>query len=231
MSLMRSSFIVAALLVLLGATSASAQVLSLEFHDGRVRLIAENVPVSRILAEWARLGGTRIVNGERVPGAPVTLQIIDVPEQQALETILRGAAGYMVSARQTAAPPGASALDKILVLPTTARAPAAAALPPPPPPPQFQNQLEPEPEIEPEPEVEIDEPQGGPEVRGAFPRRRIPGVNAPVPSEGPDDDDPGEAPVPPAPGNPFGVVPGGARPGSISTPPQQEQNDAEQVPR
>ena len=61
-----------------GVAVASAQTLSLEFHDGRVRLTAENVPVSRILAEWTRVGGTRIVNGERVPGAPVTLQL-DVP--------------------------------------------------------------------------------------------------------------------------------------------------------
>jgi hypothetical protein len=225
---MRSRFIVAALLVLLGAGSASAQVLSLEFHDGRVKLIAENVPVSRILAEWARLGGTKIVNGERVPGAPVTLQIVDVPERQALETILRGAAGYMVLARDTTTP-GASSFDKILVLPTTTRAPAAAALPPAPPPPsQFQNRLD--------TDVDIDEPEENPQ--GPPPGRtrgRVPGVNAPVnaPPEGPDDDepDPNVTQPPPAPGNPFGVVPGGARPGTINTPPPRNENDAEQIPR
>jgi hypothetical protein len=227
---MRSRFIVAALLVLVGAGSASAQVLSLEFHDGRVRLIAENVPVSRILAEWARLGGTKIVNGERVPGAPVTLQIVDVSERQALETILRGAAGYMVLARD-ATTPGASTFDKILVLPTTTRAPAAAALPQPtPPPPQFQNRLD--------TDVDIDEPEEnpqGPPPPGAF-RGRVPGVNAPVnngaPPEGPDDAEPAPntAPAPP-PGNPFGVVPGGARPGTINTPPPRNQNDVEQIPR
>jgi hypothetical protein len=203
-------------------------VLSLEFHDGRVKLIAENVPVSRILAEWARLGGTKIVNGERVPGAPVTLQIVDGPERQALETILRGAAGYMVLARDTTTP-GASSFDKILVLPTTTRAPAAAALPQAPPPPsQFQNRLD--------TDVDIDEaeenPQGPPPGRT---RGRVPGVNAPVnaPPEGPDDDepDPNVTQPPPAPGNPFGVVPGGARPGTINTPPPRNQNDAEQIPR
>lgn len=228
MAPMRSRFIVAALLVLLGAGSASAQVLSLEFHDGRVKLIAENVPVSRILAEWARLGGTKIVNGERVPGAPVTLQIVDVPERQALETILRGAAGYMVLARDTTTP-GASSFDKILVLPTTTRAPAAAALPQAPPPPsQFQNRLD--------TDVDIDEPEENPQ--GPPPGRtrgRVPGVNAPVnaPPEGPDDDepDPNVTQPPPAPGNPFGVVPGGARPGTINTPPPRNQNDAEQIPR
>ena len=226
---MRSRFIVAALLVLLGTGSASAQVLSLEFHDGRVRLIAENVPVSRILAEWARLGGTTIVNGDRMTGAPVTLQIVDVPERQALETLLRGAAGYMVLARATTTP-GASTFDKILVLPTTTRAPAAAALPQPtPPPPQFQNRLD--------TDVDIDEPEEnpqGPPPPGAF-RGRVPGVNAPVnnaPPEGPDDNEPAPNAAPaPAPGNPFGVVPGGARPGTINTPPPRNQNDVEQIPR
>ena len=218
------------LIVLLGASSASAQVLSLEFHDGRVRLTAENVPVSRILDEWARLGGTKIVNGERVPGAPVTLQLTDVPERQALEIVLRGAAGYMVLARDTVTP-GASAFDKILVLPTTSRAPAAAAPPPPqpaPPPPQFQNR--------PDTDVDLDEPAENPQgpPPGAFPRGRVPAnapPNAPPPAPT-EDEEPAqnEAPAPP-PGNPFGVVPGGARPGTINTPPPRNAPDAEQTPR
>ena len=226
---MRSRSIVAGLLLLLVASSASAQVLSLEFHDGRVRLIAENVPVSRILAEWARLGGTKIVNGERVPGAPLTLQLTDVPESQALDTLLRGAAGYMVLARDTVTP-GASAFDKILVLPTTTRAPAATALPQPaPPPPQFQNRLD--------TDVDIDEPEENPQgpPPGAFPRGRVPGVNAPAnapPPESIEEQEPvQDGPPAPSPGNPFGVVPGGVRPGTINTPPPRNQNDAEQTPR
>ena len=225
---MRSRSIVAALLILLGASSASAQVLSLEFHDGRVRLIAKNVPVSRILDEWARLGGTKIVNGERVPGAPVTLQLTDVPERQALDTVLRGAAGYMVLARDTITP-GASALDKILVLPTTSRAPAAAAPPPPqPPPPQFQNR--------PDADVDLDEPAENPQVQspGTFPRRRVPPnapPNAPPPAST-QDEEPAQIEAPaPAPGNPFGVVPGGARPGTINAPPPRNVPDAQQTPR
>ena len=223
---MRSRSIVAALIVLLGASSASAQVLSLEFHDGRIRLTAENVPVSRILDEWARRGGTKIVNGERVPGPPVTLQLNDVPERQALEIVLRGAAGYMVLARDTITP-GASALDKILVLPTTSRAPAAAAPPPPqPPPPQFQNR--------PDADVDLDEPAENPQgpPPGAFPRGRVPAngpPNAPPPTE---DEEPAQNDTPaPTPGNPFGVVPGGARPGTINAPPPRNVPDAQQTPR
>ena len=223
---MRSRFIVAALVGLLGASSASAQVLSLEFHDGRVRLTAENVPVSRILDEWARLGGTKIVNGERVPGAPVTLQLTDVPERQALDTVLRGAAGYMVLARGTVTP-GASSFDKILVLPTTSRAPAAAApAQPAPTPPQFQNR--------PDTDVDLDEPAENPQgpPPGAFPRGRVPAngpPNAPPPTE---DEEPAQNDTPaPTPGNPFGVVPGGARPGTINAPPPRNVPDAQQTPR
>ena len=227
---MPSRSIVAALFMLLcGAGSAAAQVLSLEFHDGRVRLTAENVPVSRILAEWARIGGTQIVNGERVPGAPVTLQIVDIPEQQALDTILRGAAGYMVLARDTTST-GASAFDKILVLPTTSRAPAAAALPQPvAQPAQFPNR--PGPEQEPVEIEEADEnPQGPPPPPPGFPRGRIPQLNTPnsmppVPDRNDDDPAPNAEPVAPTPGNPFGIVPGTGRPGTINPPPPRNPNE------
>jgi hypothetical protein len=239
MSPMRSRTIVAALFVLLcGTAFASAQTLSLEFNDGRVKLTAENVPVSRILAEWTRVGGTRIVNGERVPGAPVTLQL-DAPERQALETVLRGAAGYMVLARETTSP-GASTFDKILVLPTTTRAPAAAATPPPvAQPPQF-----PRPEPEPiELEEAVENPQGPPPPPANFPRGRVPNLNLPngaiqqmppreqqMPPRENEGPQPNPEPVSPAPGNPFGIVPGPVRPGTINPPPPRDPN-AEQAPR
>ena len=94
-------FYVLALVALLGAGAApvAAQGVTLEFQDGKVRLTAQNVSVSQILAEWARQGRTTIVNGERVPGPPVTLELQDVPEQQALDTVLRSASGYLVAAR------------------------------------------------------------------------------------------------------------------------------------
>src|SRR5687768_563825 len=66
----------AAMLLGVAATS-SAQAVSLQFNDGRVSLNAQNAPVRAILFEWARLGGTRIVNGERLGGAPVTLELTD----------------------------------------------------------------------------------------------------------------------------------------------------------
>ena len=56
------------------AAVAHAQApLKLQIAGGRVTLHAQNVPVRTILAEWARLGGVRIVNGDRVAGSPLTV--------------------------------------------------------------------------------------------------------------------------------------------------------------
>jgi hypothetical protein len=92
----------------------------------KVRLLAQNVSVSQILAEWSRSGRTTIVNGERVPGPPVTLELQNVSEQEALDIVLRNVSGYLVAARETAIS-GASAFDRIYILPTSSRPSTAAA--------------------------------------------------------------------------------------------------------
>jgi hypothetical protein len=92
--------------------------LRLQINNGRVTLHAQNVPVRTILSEWARLGGAKIVNGEGVAGAPLTLDLEGVPERQALEIILRGVSGYVLAARQAGAT-GASMYDRIMILPTS----------------------------------------------------------------------------------------------------------------
>src|ERR1700704_2006655 len=71
----------------------------LQIGEGRVTLHAQNVPIRTILAEWARLGGAKVINGDRVAGAPLTLDLEGVPERQALDIILRGVSGYMLGAR------------------------------------------------------------------------------------------------------------------------------------
>lgn len=105
---------------------ASAQQLKLSFNDGRVSLDAASVPVRTILTEWAKLGGTKVIGGERITGSPLTLKLDNVPEAQALEIVLRSVAGYMAAPRRASATPGASMYDRILVLATSA-APAASA--------------------------------------------------------------------------------------------------------
>jgi hypothetical protein len=109
-----------AVILLIGATSGAAQQrLTLQFRESGVTLDAQNVPIQQILAEWARVGGTRIINGEKVAGGIVTLQLVDVSERQALDIVLRGVSGYMLGMRQPGAP-GTSAVDRILILPTSA---------------------------------------------------------------------------------------------------------------
>ncbi len=113
--MVRVCLIVLALAV---ALPASAQQLKLELNNGLVTLSAVNVPVRQILAEWAQVGGTRVVGAERITGAPLTLSLEGVPEGKALDIVLRGAAGYMAAARPV---PGAgrSIYDRILVLATS----------------------------------------------------------------------------------------------------------------
>lgn len=113
--------------ILLGcAASSAAQTVSLQFNNGNVTVNAQNAPLRTILTEWARLGGTRIVNHERLGGAPVTVELTNVTEQYALDVLLRSAAGYVVTARQSAGG-GASMIGGLVILPTTSapRTPAA----------------------------------------------------------------------------------------------------------
>ena len=118
----------AAVLFTVLAAPAGAQGVKLQFNAGQVTLSAQNAPVRAILQEWARLGGATIVNGDRVAGPPVTLELTGVPERQALDIVLRSVAGYIVAPRR-AGSPGASAFDRIMILPTSVapRAPAPAA--------------------------------------------------------------------------------------------------------
>jgi len=105
-------------LALAVALPASAQQLTLDIRDGLVTMTATNVPVRQVLAEWARVGGTRVVGADRIAGAPLTLSFEALPEAKALDIVLRGAAGYMAAARPV---PGAgrSIYDRILVLATS----------------------------------------------------------------------------------------------------------------
>lgn len=118
-------------LVWLIAAPVWAQQLSLDIRDGLVTMQATNVPVRQVLAEWARVGGTRVVGAERIQGATLTLSLEGVPEAKALDIVLRGAAGYMAAARAVPGS-GKSSYDRIVVLATSTPpagggAPAASA--------------------------------------------------------------------------------------------------------
>jgi len=107
------------------AASASAGELKLTMQNGRVTLIADNVPLRQILQEWARVGQTTIVNGDKLTGPAMTLQLIDTPEREALDILLRSAAGYIAAPRAVMVA-NAAAYDRITIM-ATSRAPAASA--------------------------------------------------------------------------------------------------------
>ena len=124
---MRLRTAIACAVVLLGCVaSAAAQTVTLQFNNGRVTLNAQNAAIRTILTEWARLGGTKMVNHERLGGAPVTLELTDMPEQQVLDVLLRTAAGYVVTAREGTGG-GASMLGGVVILATS----SAPRTPPP----------------------------------------------------------------------------------------------------
>src|SRR5262245_53673858 len=123
--IMRHMRILAASLALMCVAMPARAELRLGFREGRVTLVARDVSVRQILAEWAKVGGTQVVNLDRISAAPVTLQLNGVPERQALEVILRSVAGYVAAPRRPENP-GVSQYDRILVM-AVSNPPAAAA--------------------------------------------------------------------------------------------------------
>jgi hypothetical protein len=111
--------------------------LKLTIGEGRVTLIADSVPVRTILQEWERLGQSKIVNAEKVTGGPVTLRLVNVPEADALDVVLRSASGYLAAPRPVQIA-NASQFDRIVILATSRPTTSASA---PMPQPQMQPQF------------------------------------------------------------------------------------------
>lgn len=114
------------------AAPASADV-QITMHDGRVSIMAKDATLRQILAEWAKVGQTKILNGDRVPSGLLTLQLNNVPEAQALDTLLRTVSGYLASPRAEFVS-NLSKFDRIAIVPTPAppmSMPTASAAPPP----------------------------------------------------------------------------------------------------
>jgi len=114
------------------ATGSSARAdVQITMQNGRVSVVAKDATLRQILTEWARVGQTKVVNVERIPGAPMTIELRDIPEAQALEILLRSLSGYMAAPRATPAP-NLSRFDRVVVMPTMAAARQAATASAPP---------------------------------------------------------------------------------------------------
>jgi hypothetical protein len=113
------------------STAATAGDLKMSMQNGRVTIIADNVPLRQILQEWARVGQSNILNIDKVNGPAISLQLIDTPEKEALDILLRSASGYIAAPRSDVVA-NASMYDRITIM-ATSHAPAAVASAPTPP--------------------------------------------------------------------------------------------------
>jgi len=176
-----------ALLSIVTVVSAAlhADTVQITIRGGRISLVATNATPAQIFAAWSRAGGVLIVNVERMPSAPLTLRLDNVPEEQALDTLLRSVSGYLAQRRPEPAE-SASIFNRIVILPTPQvvrqTAPAAAASTAGPPVPL------PRPTVQPQPPLQNQQqaiPQG-------------PGVTRLIGADGqPVEDDQAGAPPPP----------------------------------
>jgi len=229
-----SILMLAAFAWLVPGSQAFADV-QISIHDGRVTLTAKDATVRQILTEWARVGRTRIVNIERIAGAPITMELTNVPEQEALDLLMRSLSGYLVAPRAPIVS-DASQFDRIIVLPAAAspRPALSAGSPPPPAPfgqlngirPQHEDEGPNGPSLPPAlSSIFNNMPQGnprrpgntqssGPGLVGPFPPQNEQQVPPPMPTPA----TPGAMPVQPGAqptANPFGAV---SAPGMIAAP-------------
>jgi hypothetical protein len=237
MSLNRKSpLLIAVAACLLTASTAFAEV-KVSMQDGRVTIVAKDATLRQIMTEWARVGQTKIVNVERIPGGPMTLEVTNMPEQQALDLLLRSVSGYMTAPRAVAVA-NLSQFDRVVVMPTSAAPrPAMSAQPAPtfaqphftPPPQMADDDVDDE---RPAPNVQV--PNGFPNPRGpifnTFPQPQVvnPGANGVVGGV-PQQQVPMQQQPAAQPTAPFGGV---AVPGMTVQPPQQpgQVPGQEQVP-
>ena len=75
--------------------NASTENLELSFHEGQVTIIASEVPLDEILAEWSRLGNTTFINADGISSRLISVALIDVAEAKALDVLLSEVAGYL----------------------------------------------------------------------------------------------------------------------------------------
>lgn len=218
--------------LLLTASAASAEV-KVTVHDGLVTVVAKDATIRQIIAEWARVGQAKVVNAERIPGGPVTLELTNVPEAQALDTLLRSAAGYLAAPRATMAS-NLSRFDRVVVMPTS-NAPRNPVAAPPPAyqPPQFTQPPVPDTDVDderPAPNVVMPNPDPRGPMFNRFPQPQVvnpqtgaPVTAMPVPAQMPPVEQQQQQPpaaYPSSPTSPFGGV---AVPGMMVPAPQPTQ--------
>lgn len=121
------SIAVSVLASCLVASPATAE-LRLSFEAGRVTLAAVDVSLRAVLEAWAVEGLTLISNIEQLSAEPVTLELTDVTETEALTTLLSSQLGYVAS-RRSQLETGRSAFLRIMILASGSARPRAFTRP------------------------------------------------------------------------------------------------------
>lgn len=225
--------IVGVLLTILAVVPAvvHADTVQLSVGDGRLSLVAVNATPAQIFDAWSKAGGILVVNADRLSGPPLTLTLENVPEEQALDTLLRPVTGYLAR-RRTSPAPSASIFDRIVIVPTPAGTRPATTMPAPAAPPPFAAPPAPGPTFPPASPVapppgpaRIIGPDGQPvedDQAGAPPpppssaAGDAPDTRTPPPVRGTPVPQPQPQPAPPQPSAPAGVP----RPGMVVPGPQ-----------
>ena len=159
----RGMLVTTGALCLLASSTAFADV-QVTLQDGRVSVVAKDATLRQIMTEWARVGQTKVVNVERIPGGPMTIELRNVTEDQALDILMRPLSGYIAAPRAAQAP-NLSRFDRILVMPTVAAARQATTATSAPPAPVFQTAP---------PVPQFQQPQ--PDDNDGVPVENVPGV-------------------------------------------------------
>jgi hypothetical protein len=202
----------------LGPVASARADVQIAMRDGRVTLSAAGATIREILAAWSKVGQTRIVNAERVSGGPVTLQLQDIPEEQALEIILRSVSGYLAAPRANAIA-NASRYDRIFVMPTSTPPRTSPTPQPTLPQPQFNPTIQQPPSFDPDDEDPTTSPNMPPGQRGPLFTFPQPGATPPPVGTVPPGMPPAVRQGPPPGRAPTGV----AVPGMIVEPPPPAQ--------
>jgi hypothetical protein len=166
MTVRPTPFVLVAVVMAWCAVSTAHADIQFSIRDGRVVLVANNATIADIMAEWAKVGRTKIVNADKIPKDVVTLELRNVSERQVLDILLRTTSGFIAALRDVG-DPNASLFDRIIIMPPSAppppmnasvapqnpRAPAPAMPVQEPPPPQLQAAADPNPPDDPAPQV------------------------------------------------------------------------------
>jgi hypothetical protein len=218
---MRPRSLTAALLAALLATATvSTQApgprqLEITFdQQGHVTLVANNVTLREILAEWGRRGGTRIINLEKLAGGPIEypMRFENAAEMEVMQSLLRGVAGKVYVPRVLGTP-GASRLEIVHLTPVSNASGAYVPAPVAPPAPNLPTRGAPEDEI---PPAQRSAPgQAAPPPNPGYQPNYQPNLPGQQQQQGMPQGYQQQSPLP---GMPGSALPGGGRPGGSALP-------------